>query len=130
MPSPAVGALSGALAEAGRKQSGTTGVTAHATDAGGGVAAFALDVDGRQVSAAAAPGCPAEPFTAPTPCPTDISQTLELDTAKLGYRLEVRVTATDRSVQRRSFAIRRGKAPKRVGRCRTGDAGARYHACS
>ena len=235
LAAPAVGALSGPLAEAGRKQSGTTSITAHATDAGGGVAAFSLDVDGRQVATAAAPGCPAAPFTAPTPCPTDISQTLALDTAKLGYgrhtahvvahdaggnataspavafrvdnrriaayaaslsfdydaggrgtrftrlsakrvprgaaialtcsgrgcpfkskrvvrsarkakysllaalrhrllrpraRLDVRVTAADGSVQRRSFAIRRGKVPKRSGRCRTGDAGARYHTCS
>jgi hypothetical protein len=235
LAAPAVGPLSGPLADAGRKQSGTTSITAHATDAGGGVASFTLDVDGRQVATMGAPGCPAQPFTAPTPCPADISQTLQLDTSKLGYgrhtahvvahdaggnatasapigfrvdnrriaayaaslsfdydaggrgtrftrlsakrvprgaaitltcsgggcpfkskrvvrsarkaktsllpalkhrllrpraRLEVRITASDRSVQRRSFTIRRGKAPKRAGRCRTGDAGARYHACS
>jgi hypothetical protein len=235
MAAPAIAVLSGPLADAGRKQTGTTSISAHATDAGGGVAAFSLDIDGRQVGAAAAPGCPAAPFTAPTPCPTDSSQTLELDTTTLGYgrhtarvvvhdaggnatvsaaigfrvdnrriaaygallrydydagrrgtrftrlsarrvprgaaitlrcsgggcpfkrkrvvrsarrstysvvsalkhrllrphaRLEVRVTAGDRSVQRRSFEIRRGKLPRRSGRCRAGDAGSNYHACS
>jgi hypothetical protein len=238
LAAPALGALSGPLAETGRKQSGTTSITAHATDAGAGIGSFTLEVDGRQVATAAAPGCPAAPFTAPTPCPTDIAQTLALDTTKLGYsrhsarvvahdaagnttasgpmafrvdnrriaaygaalrydydagrrgtrftrlsarrvprgaritltclggrklgcpfksrrvvrtakkstyslvpalkhrllrphaRLEVRVQAPDRSVQRRRFAIRRGTAPTRTGLCRTGDAGGRYHACS
>jgi len=235
LAAPAITGLSGPLAEAGRKQAGTATISAHATDAGAGVSAFSLAVDGRQVAAAAAPGCPAAPFTAPAPCPADISQTLELDTTKLGYgrhaaqvvahdasgnatasapiafrvdnrriaaygallrydydagrrgtrftrlsarrvprgaaitlkcsgggcpfkrkrvvgsarkstysalsalkrrmlrphaRLEVRVTAPDRSVQRRSFEIRRGKLPKRSGRCRAGDPGSKYHACS
>lgn len=235
---PAVAALTGPLAEAGRTHTGTTTVTARATDAGAGVASFALEVDGAAVASAAAPGCQAEPFTARTPCPTDIAQTLELDTTKLAYgrhsarvvardasgnatgspavdvlvdnrrraayaaalsfdyrhgrsgtrftrlsgkrvprgaaitlacgggrklgcpfksrrvvrsatkanhkllpsalarrllrpraRLEVRITAPDGSVWRRSFAIRRGKAPKRTTRCRQGEPGARYQAC-
>jgi len=42
----------------------------------------------------------------------------------------VRITAPDHSVQRRSFAIRRGEAPKRSGRCRAGDARSKYHPCS
>jgi hypothetical protein len=237
LAAPTVGALSGPLAERGRTHSGTTTVTARATDAGAGVASFTLEVDGRPVAGAAAPGCAAAPYTSPTPCPTDIGQTLELDTTKLGFgrhtarvvardasgnataspsvglrvdnrrqaayvaaigfdyragrrgtrftrlsarrvprgaaitmtcsggrkrgcpferkrvvrsarkatytllpalkrrllrpkaRLEVRITATDGSVQRRRFAIRGGKAPKRTGRCRAGDAGARYRAC-
>jgi hypothetical protein len=237
LAAPTVGALGGPLAEPGRTHSGTTTVTARATDAGAGVASFALEVDGRQVATAAAPGCPGQPYTAPTPCPADIGQTLELDTTKLrfgshtarvvardasgnatgspsfrmrvdnrrraayaasvsfayragrrgtrftrlgakrvprgsaislacsggrkrgcpferkrvvrsarkaGYallpplkrrllrpraRLEVRIAAADGSIQRRRFAIRRGKAPKRTGRCRAGDAGARFRAC-
>jgi hypothetical protein len=237
LAAPAVGALSGPLTERGRTQSGTTVVTARATDAGAGIASFSLEVDGRPVANAAAPGCPSQPYTAPTPCPTDVGQTLELDTTKLGFgrhtarvvardasgnatgspdfelrvdnrrraayaasigfgfragrrgtrftrltarrvprgaairlacsggrkrgcafkrrrvvrsarkakyrllpalkrrllrpkaRLEVRITAADGSVQRRSFAIRRGKAPKRTGRCRAGDPGARFRAC-
>ena len=46
-----------------------------------------------------------------------------------GARLEVRITAADGSIQRRGFAIRRGKAPKRTTRCRAGDAGAKEQAC-
>jgi hypothetical protein len=237
LAAPAVGALSGPLAERGRTHRGTTTVTARATDAGAGVVSFTLEVDGRAVTSAAAPGCAAAPYTSPTPCPTDIAQTLELDTTTLGHgrhtarvvardasgnatpspsialrvdnrrraayaasvgfgyragrrgtrftrlsakrvprgasirltcsggrkrgcpfkrkrvvrsarkathallpalerrllrpkaRLEVRITAADGSVQRRRFAIRRGKAPKRTGRCRAGDAGARFRAC-
>ena len=234
LAAPAIAGLSGPLAEAGRKQTGTTNVTAHATDAGAGVASFALEVDGRQVASAAAPGCPSAPFTAPAPCPADSAQTLALDTTQLRYgrhaarvlaqdasgnatasasvsfrvdnrriaaygaalsfdydaggrgtrftrlsarrvprgaaitltcsgggcpfkskrvvgsarkskysilpalkhrrlrpraRLDVRIRAADRSVQLRRFAIRASKAPKRTGRCRTGDARARYHSC-
>jgi hypothetical protein len=233
---PVVGALSGPLAGGGRHR-GTTTVTARATDAGAGVASFTLEVDGSAVASAAAPGCRSLPYTAPTPCPTDVGQTLELDTTKLGFgrhtarvvardasgnataspnvelrvdnrrraafaasvgfayragrrgtrftrlsakrvprgaairlacsggrkrgcpfkrkravrsarkatykllpalkrrrlrpkaRLEVRITAADGSVQRRRFAIRRGKEPKRTARCRAGDAGARFRAC-
>ena len=235
---PAIGALAGPLAEPGRTHSGTSTVTARATDAGAGVASFTLEVDGQAVASAAAPGCQAEPYTARTPCPTDISQSLELDTTRLAFgrhsarvvardasgnatgsppvdvlvdnrrraayaaalsfdyrngrrgtrftrlsakrvssgsaitlacaggrkrgcpfksrrvvrsatranytllpsslkrrflrpkaRLEVRITAADGSVQRRSLVIRRGKAPKRTTRCRAGDTGARYGTC-
>ena len=83
---PAIGALTGPLAEPGRRHAGTTTVTARATDAGAGVASFTLEVDGQAVASAAAPGCQAEPFTARTPCPTDIGQSLELDTTKLPVR--------------------------------------------
>ena len=234
---PAVAGVSGPLAEAGRTQSGTTTVTARATDAGGGVAAFTLELDGKAVASAGAPGCQAAPYTSPTPCPADASQTLALDTNTLAYgahtarvlatdvsgnvtasapialrvdnrrrvayaatlsfsyrgrgggtlltrltakrvprgatvtltcsggrkrgcalkskrvvkratkstysllsalkrrtlrapaRVEVRVTATDGSVQRRTLTIRRGKAPKQTTRCREGAAGARYGSC-
>ncbi len=44
-------------------------------------------------------------------------------------RLEVRIAATDGSVQRRTLTIRRGKAPKQSTRCREGAAGARYRSC-
>ena len=212
-------------------------MTARATDAGGGVASFALEVDGKAVASAGAPGCQAAPYTSPTPCPADVSQTLALDTNTLAYgkhtarvvatdvggnvtgsapvalrvdnrrriayattlsfsyrgrgggtritrltakrvprgaavtltcsgghkrgcalkskrvvksatkstysllsplkhrtlrapaRLEVRITAPDGSIQRRTLMIRRGKAPKQTTRCRAGDAGARYGSC-
>jgi hypothetical protein len=95
---PAVGAPSGPLTQGGRALSGTTAVSAHATDTGAGVASFSLEVDGRAVASAPAPGCPAQPYTAPTPCPADISQTLELDTTTLGYgRHTARVVASDAS---------------------------------
>jgi hypothetical protein len=234
---PAVAALSGPLTEPGRTQSGTTTVTARATDVGGGVATFSLEVDGKAVTSAGAPGCQGAPFTSPTPCPADVSQTLALDTNTLAYgthtarvlisdaggnvtasapialrvdnrhrvayvtslsfnfrsrgsgtrftrltakhvprgaaitltcsggikrgcplkskrvvrsatksaysllsalkhhtlragaKLEVRTVAADGSSQRRSLAIRRGKAPKQSTRCRAGDAGARYASC-
>ena len=45
-------------------------------------------------------------------------------------RLEVRIAAADGSVWRRTFMIRRGKAPKRTTRCREGDPGARFLPCS
>ena len=95
---PAIGALTGPLAEPGRTQRGTTTVTARATDTGAGVASFTLEVDGQAVAGVAAPGCQAEPFTARTPCPTDISQSLELDTTKLAFGgHSVRVVARDAS---------------------------------
>ena len=95
---PAIGALTGPLAEPGRRHAGTTTVTARATDAGAGVASFTLELDGQAVASAAAPGCQAEPFTARTPCPTDIGQSLELDTTKLTFGSHsVRVVARDAS---------------------------------
>ena len=95
---PAVAALTGPLAEAGRTHAGTTTVTAQATDAGAGVASFTLEVDGQAVASAAAPGCQAEPYTLRTPCPTSIGQSLELDTTKLAYgRHSARVVARDAS---------------------------------
>lgn len=95
---PAVPALTGPLAEPGRTHTGTTTVTARATDAGAGVASFTLEVDGQAVASAVAPGCQAEPYTARTPCPTDISQSLELDTTKLAFGgHSVRVVARDAS---------------------------------
>jgi hypothetical protein len=45
-----------------------------------------------------------------------------------GARLELRITAPDGSVLRRTFTIRRGKAPKRTTRCREG-ASRRFGAC-
>jgi hypothetical protein len=93
---PAVAGLSGPLTEAGRTQTQTTTVTARGTDAGGGVAAFALEVDGKAVATAAAPGCQAAPYTSPTPCPADATQTLGLDTNTLGYGTHTaRVIVTD-----------------------------------
>lgn|GEM_PF-5437889 len=92
---PAVAAVSGPLAD-GRTQSGSSTVTARATDSGGGVAVFALEVDGRVVASAPAPGCQAPPFTAPVPCPLDITQALTLDTNTLAYgRHTARVVVTD-----------------------------------
>jgi hypothetical protein len=235
---PAIAGLSGPLTEGGRTQSGTSTVTARATDVGAGVATFSLEIDGKTVTSAGAPGCQAAPFTSPAPCPADVSQTLALDTDTLPYgnhtarvltsdasgnvigsspialrvdnrhrvaysaslsfnyrarhsgtrftqltakrvprgaaitltcsgggkrgcplnskrvvrsatkstysllsalkhrslragaKLEVRTGAGDGSIQRRSFAIRRGKAPKQTTRCRAGDAGAKYGSCS
>lgn len=95
---PALAALSGPLAEPGRTHSGTTTVTARATDAGAGVGSFTLQVDGQPVAGAPAPGCQAQPYTLRTPCPTDIAQTLELDTTTLAYgRHTATVVAVDAS---------------------------------
>ena len=234
---PAIAAISGPLTAPGRTESGVTTVTVRATDAGGGVAAFALEVDGKVVATAVAPGCQAVPYTVPAPCRGDATQTLALDTTSLGYgdhtarvvatdvggdstasgpialrvdnraraafgatlsfdyrspaggtrftrltakrvprgaaitltcrggskrgcplktkrvvrearkstysllsalkrrtlrprsKLEIRIAATDGSVQRRTFTMRRGKAPKRSTQCRAGDAGSRYRSC-
>ena len=234
---PAIAAISGPLTAPGRTESGVTTVTVRATDAGGGVAAFTLEVDGKAVATAAAPGCQAVPYTVPVPCPGDATQTLALDTNSLGYgahtarvmatdaggsttasapialrvdnrrraafgaalsfdyrwrpgrtrftrltakrvprgaaitltcrggskrgcplktkrvvrearksthsllsalkrrtlrprsKLEIRIAATDGSVQQRTFTMRRGKAPKRSTQCRAGDAGSRYRSC-
>jgi len=65
-------------------------VTARATDTGGGVASFALEVDGKAVASAGAPGCQAAPYTSPTPCPADVSQMLALDTNTLAYGKQAR----------------------------------------
>ena len=45
-------------------------------------------------------------------------------------RFEVRITAPDGSVWRRTLQIRRDKAPKRTTRCRQGEPGSRYEKCA
>jgi hypothetical protein len=95
---PAIAGRSGPLTEAGRTQAGATSVTAHALDAGAGVASVALEVDGKVVASAGAPGCAAAPYTSPTPCPADVSQTLGLDTNTLAFGTHTaRVVVTDAS---------------------------------
>jgi hypothetical protein len=54
---------------------------------------------------------------------------LKRRTLRRGARLEVRLTAPDGSVQRRTLVIRSRKAPKQTTRCREGAAGARYRSC-
>ena len=66
---PALAAISGPLTAPSRTESGVTTVTVRATDTGGGVAAFTLEVDGKAVATAAAPGCQAAPYTMPAPVP-------------------------------------------------------------
>jgi hypothetical protein len=44
-------------------------------------------------------------------------------------KLEIRIAATDGSVQRRTFTMRSGKPPKRSTHCRAGEAGSRYRSC-
>ena len=79
---PVLGAPSGSLLAPGAV-SGRVSVSAQASDAGGGVAAVALRVDGVERARIDAGGDCAPPYVIPAPCPATLPATLELDTRTL-----------------------------------------------
>ena len=79
---PQLGAASGPLLGPGAA-SGRAAISVATSDAGGGVAAVALRIDGSEVARTLPGGSCVQPYDVAAPCPATLPATFEVDTRKL-----------------------------------------------